>query len=134
VTELIAAGCVLAYLGVAAWSMRWLYGRWRAHAIDEGLRRYPSLCEGTAAGAVKRYNEYDRGLVSGCSAIAGFLWPFAAPATLVAVVIRRLLETAPRLSEAERRAEQEELGVRLREREGRIRELERELGIGGNHG
>jgi hypothetical protein len=110
----IVIGCyALAWLYTA----RLLYGRWRANGIDHNREHLPYVCPDTAK-AIDSWNEIDRGPVMAGALALGLIWPL----TLIAVPVIRFIDSAPQLSQAEMRD-------RLRARDRRIAELEREAGI-----
>ena len=121
-TALVAAVCVAAYLAVAAWSMRWLYGRWRAKNID----KYAAMFGGAEKGRAY-YEERWAGETKLGAAAAGFAWPVTLPTMGFGALLARFMDTAPVVSRAEREAERDVLRKR-------IAELERELGIGDGRG
>lgn len=129
--DLITAVCATAYLAVALWTMRWLYGRWRAQAIDGHFQWLKSLAvtgKGPDAELLAEAKDsFDRGGTQSAAFFTGLAWPVALIVIGVSAVVGRLMDGTPVRSRAE-------LRVALAERERRIGELERELGIGGGRG
>jgi hypothetical protein len=121
VTALIVAAICAAYLAVALYAARSLYGRIRAHSIDVNRDRYP-LSYGTVEAAVKSWDELDRGPVMALAALCALAWPLAAVVVPLGVLAYRFMSSTPILS-------QSELQARVAERDKRIAELEREAGL-----
>ncbi|MDX3515892.1 hypothetical protein PV755_44545 [Streptomyces caniscabiei] len=114
---MIALVCVLAYLTAALYGARHLYGRLRARAIDK------IAAKATALGPwykdpVARFNEWDRAPYVVGSVLLAVFWPLA----LIGFGVYRFVTANPTLSRTELAAERERMA-------GRIRDLERELGI-----
>lgn len=114
---MIALACVLAYLATALYAGRRLYSVRRARAIDKRAaehaeRRY------IRRDPVKEFNEYDQDLIAFESTVLALFWPLA----MAGFGVYRYVTASPELSRTEAAAERERMA-------GRIRELERELGI-----
>lgn len=120
---LTAALGAVAYLVLALYAARGLYGRMRARSVDNGNARLACL----KGDAVERFNEYDRPFVFIAAVAGGLAWPVCVPGACAAVrLVRWFDRTAPKSS-----AELEAEHGRMRRR---IQELERELGIGRDEG
>jgi hypothetical protein len=111
----MSAGIVLGCYAIASLiTARLLYGRWRAKGIDANAANFGY----TTDSAIDSWNEIDRGPVMAGAFGLGLLWPLVP----VFILLIRFMDSAPQVSQAE-------LCDRLRERNRRIADLERELGL-----
>ena len=126
-TDLIAWLAPFAYVGVALGAARPVYGRARAYAIDTNMRRYPSSY------SHKRPNDaYDHALTVLVAIGTALLWPVALMSLVVFVTLKPLARAYARWMRATPMQSRTEIDNERRAMARRIRELERQNGIGGN--
>jgi hypothetical protein len=112
----IALACVAVYLTASLYGARHLYARLRARAIDKRAEKNAKYT--IQYDSVEEYNEYDRAPYVVGSVLLAVFWPIA----LVGFGVYRFVTANPGLSRTELAAERKRMA-------GRIRDLERELGI-----
>lgn len=123
ITALIATLSTIAYLTVALFAARGLYGRMRAKSIGADIEHGKTWRADPLAHAVESFNEFDRPFALIAAIAGGLAWPACIPGVYgMAWLLRWFDRTAPK-SGAELKLEHDQM-------QKRIRELERELGIG----
>lgn len=114
-TALFAIGCIAAYLAVYFWiGFAKVAPRYITRKVEQHCREWPGLTG-------PRELERERRNAAGDAGMAGFFWP----AYLLTTWIGRSIAAASPLITLEMKRE-------LERRDRRIRDLERELGIGGD--
>lgn len=108
-----------AYAMVATASLRPFYGRFRAMAIDSGVRSHPVLYGDDAVG---EFDNLDRGMVRLAAGFASALWPLGWFGLFAFPVIGRYMDGSSVRSRYETDKERDAMARR-------IADLERELNI-----
>ena len=126
-TDLIAWLAPFAYVGVALGAARTIFGHIRAYAIDANMCRCPALYRDYAP-----EDAYDRATTMFVSVCVALIWPAALAWLTLKLTLKPLVRAYARWMRATSMQSRTEIDNERHAMARRIRELERQNGIGGN--